>query len=86
MLNLNPRSSANKAVELKSTRFMFNPDIATITKTWLQKSDSDVFRGGFHVYRCDRAEIGGGVALLVRDTFHAGSLNMTMFAKWFGLP
>lgn len=48
-------------------------DIVVISETWLTKSiaDNDINMVGYNVYRTDRPEKGGGIAVYVKSKFDA---------------
>lgn len=67
LINVNFRSLRNKVVDLETILLSYKPHITVITETWLSKhiADSELVPSGYSIYRCDRNEHGGGVAVVV---------------------
>lgn len=56
-----------------------------LSETWLTKSilDHDISINGYNVFRCDRPRKGGGVAIYIKNTFHATLLSSVSITKQY---
>lgn len=70
ILNVNVRSVVNKADRLECLTILHNPHVVAVTETWLHKDiqSEEVFPSSYNVLRRYRANRGGGVALLIKNT------------------
>ncbi|XP_042144710.1 uncharacterized protein LOC121834875, partial [Ixodes scapularis] len=68
VLNLNARSLLNKVDALESILLEYNPEIVTVTETWLHPliSDSEILPPDYIILRKDRLTRGGGVAIILK--------------------
>ncbi len=60
-------------------------DILVLSETWLSKSvsDQEISINGYNVFRCDRLRKGGGVAIYIKNKFHATLLSSLSISKQF---
>lgn len=59
-------------------------DVIVLSETWLNKSVSNAdISHGYNVYRTDRPQKGGGIAIYVRNTFCVSSLVSKSIPKQF---
>ncbi|XP_040061475.1 uncharacterized protein LOC115318981, partial [Ixodes scapularis] len=67
-LNLNARSLLNKVDALESILLEYNPEIVTVTETWLHPliSDSEILPPDYIILRKNRLTRGGGVAIILK--------------------
>ena len=70
ILNINFQSIKFKQGELENLISSVEPDIIFGTETWIDSTikDTQIFPGGFNIFRNDRKLSGGGVLIAVRDT------------------
>lgn len=66
-IHVNIRSLFPKIYQLRAWLAYNNPDIITLSETWLSEgtTDSSLKIGNFKLYRADRGSRGGGVATYV---------------------
>lgn len=63
----------NKKDSIETTLLEYDPHITVLTETWLRNEISDdlVFPPSYSVFRKDRTNKGGGVAILVKPSIQA---------------
>ncbi|KAK0133577.1 hypothetical protein N1851_030903 [Merluccius polli] len=85
ILHLNVRSLLPKIDTIKIWVQTTETDILVLSETWLNKSvsDKDICINGYNVFRCDRPKKGGGVAIYIKNKFHATLLSSISISKQF---
>ena len=85
ILHLNVRSLLPKIDTIKIWIQKTETDILVLSETWLNKSvsDQDIFINGYNVFRCDRPRKGGGVAIYIKNKFHATVLSSVSITKQY---
>lgn len=84
---LNIQSSRNKSVEFVDYIWESKIDIAVLTEAWLKPVDVeariDATPTGYSLLNCPRPNrIGGGTAILVRDTFNVKKCRTTIIKSF----
>lgn len=59
----------NKTAGLEYMLVNYDPDVVTITETWLRSEiqDNEIIPPGYKIVRRDRQSRGGGVAIIVKE-------------------
>ena len=82
-IHLNVRSLLSKLDFVRIWASSTDADVIVLSETWLKKSisASDISLNGNNVYRADRPNKGGGVAIYVKNTFCVTTLVSKSISK-----
>lgn len=83
IIHLNVRSLLPKLDPVKIWPKHSHTDILVLSKTWLNKSitDKDIAIEGYNVFHCDCPKKGGGIAIYIKNKFHAIILSLISFSR-----